>query len=322
MTQPSVIEQTLDRLDARHKLLMVEIDRLLRTDSAADPRREEVGYAVVDVARQATETVFQELHNVRDVAPGLKGDRAYGIGVQEAREYLRASLFHATVKGSPRERVKLALRTLRDAIREKHHVFRVAVLSKEAAILLLGLDRLGGVYAEWQASALGVGLLTWQEQESLNRHVLGKVRALDRAQARLDAEKYELPPFNYIEGGCFRNIAKACFRAVADGELDDFSPEQVTDIGSHALQSMQREVAINPEQDEEYMVPTMYAIEAALRENLGDIRFAKTFWERLESGKASKVVADVLRIEPSRRLREMVVTSARNAGVEVRPFRV
>ena len=306
----SILERALDKLEEVHS-------RLRGSEQPAEGVIEEAGYAAVHLTRYATEIVFQELHKVEDIAPGLKDERIYGVTFKQAREYLRASMLTASKKGSPKERTMLSVATLLECLKLKAHAFRLAVLAKEVAILLLGPDRLGGVYAEWQTSTLGVGLLSWQEQESLNRRILGRARSLDNRQASRDGGKFDLPPVKYIEVGCYGNIAKACFRAVADETLEGLSAEQVAEIGSQMLRSSEREIAIDPDQYAEYLVATMYAMEAAIREHLGDANFAKTFWERLEPVKAADVVQDVLRIEPSQGLRELVLTSARSAGAKV-----
>lgn len=309
MQKSKVIERALDKLEALHARL--------QSSEPSPGADSEAGYAAMHLSRDATEIVHRELHEVADIAPGLRGREIYGETLDQAREYLRASMLKVPSKrGSPKEKIG-AVAKLVQALREGAHAFRQAVLAKEVAILLLGPNRLGGVYAEWQTNTLGVGLLTWQEQESLNRRILGMARALDPKMAHVDAEREELPPVKYIEVGCFGNIAKACFRALADDALDGFAAEQVMEIGSHALHSIEREVAIDPDQYAEYKVATMYAMEAALREHLKIASAAETFWARVGSAKAGEIVGDVLRIEPSRRLQALVVLSARAAGVMV-----
>ena len=306
MSKVSVIEQTLDKLEAVHARL--------ESGDLSGSVVEEAGYSSVHVARLKTESVFQELHDVSDIAPGLKDERIYGVTFEQARRYLREGMAQIPEKGSPKERTMLAVAKLAEAIRQPSNSFQLAVLSKEVSILLLGPNRLGGVYAEWQTSTLGVGLLSWEEQERLNRRVLGMTRNLDPQQANSDAETFELPNINFVEVGCYGNIAKACFRAIADDELCGFTPDQVLEIGSQSLVRIEREVALDPDQYAEY-IPPMYAMEAVLAERIDASKSAEAFWERLPKSRAMQIIDHIKGKEPSEELRELVIKSACKAGV-------
>lgn len=308
MKQMRSIEQTLENLETLHlELSEGGLDQNLA---------EKAGYSAVDVARTATEEAYQELHQKADFALGLKGQEIYGISFDQARVYLRQGLEAPPKKQSPEERAMLAIAKLMGMLREKPNSFVLALQAKEVAILLLGPSRLGGVYAEWQASTLGVGLFDWSEIQRLNQRIIGLVRALDPRQARRDAERFDLPLASFIEVGCYKNIAVACFRAVADQEgLGDIPAKQVLDIGSEALQKIDHDVAINPEQFEEYKVASVYARERALLDDFGK-EDQKRFWERLTSAKAREIVQDIQDREISSRLSELVVRSARSAGIE------
>ncbi|MCP3961201.1 MAG: hypothetical protein GY719_25420 [bacterium] len=309
MLEAPVIERTLDKLEAVHSELVAgELD-----DALVD----EAGYAAVHVARHATEEAYQQLHRRADFALRLKDRKIYGVTFDQAQKYLKDGLAIEPQKDSPQERVMLAVANLMGAIRRDTNSFVLALQAKEAAILLLGPNRLGGVYAEWQASTLAVGIFTWSELQRFNQRILGLVRGLDPQRARQDAERFELPLASFIEVGCHKNIAVACFRAAADEQdLEGISAEQVLAIGSEALLKLDHDVAIDPQQFEEYQVATVYARERALLDKMGK-RDRKSFWERLARERAAKIVKDVQKREISASLRELVVESARNAGIEI-----
>lgn len=308
MSKLTEIERTLAKLEAVHSELAA--------GATYSESAEAAGYAAVHVARRATEDAFRDLHQKRDRAPDLKkSENIYGLTLKQAKIYLSSQ---DSAKTSPQKRALLAVAKLMKALRGSVNNFILAIQAKEVAVLLLGPHRLGGVYAEWQTSTLGVGLLTWQEQQKLNERILKMVEDLDPKQGRRDAKKYKLKSATWIEVGCYMNITKSCFQAIADQDLRGFREKEVLRIGSGALRTIEHIVASDPAQYqyEECNIADLEAMEAAVRESLmlGD---AREFWNRLTHTKAVEIVRFIQSSEPYAKLREMVVHSARSAGVEV-----
>ena len=311
MSSLSEIETTLNKLEAVHAEL--------KAGGYGGVSAEEAGYAAVHVARRATEDAFRELHQKRDLAPGLKESRPlYGLTLAEARRYLREGMAQAPPDDSPQQRALIAVAKLSEALRDSHNDFVLAVKAKEVAVLLLGPHRLGGLYAEWQTSTLGVGLLTWGEQHRLNLRILKKVRELDPDESHHDAEKYELPPAGWIEVGCHINIARSCFRAVADQNTGDPSPEVVLKVGAEALRAIEGYVASDPQQYEDYEIAVLEAMESALRDHLGLYNPKKDFWNHLRKETVAETLERIKASEPYEVLCQIVFESAQKAGVNIR----
>ncbi len=305
MSKLTEIELTIAKLEAVHSELTAGATE---SESA-----EAAGYAAVHVARRATEDAFRDLHQKRDLAFKLKNREVYKDTLKPSRIYLESQ---DPAKSSSQKRVLLAVAKLMRALRGSPTNFTLAIQAKEVAVLLLGPERLGGVYAEWQTSTLGVGLLTWEEQRRLNERIVKMVEGLDPEQAREDAEFFDLPLADWIEVGCYINITKSCFQAVADRDLRGVDERTVLKIGSDALRTIEHLVASDPARYEKYKVAELEAMEAALQENLG-IGDSREFWKRQTKTKAIEIVEYVQSSEPYKNLREMVVRSARQAGVDV-----
>ncbi len=299
MLKQSKIETVLDTLEAAHA-------QLLHRDGLLSPIADDAGHAAVHVARRATEDVFLELHAVSDIAPQLRDSRVYGVAQSQARVYLRESPSSGSgVRAQVTRAVAKLVQLLKKTPKE---TFQTALAAKEVAILLLGPTRLGGAFAEWQASTLGVGLLTWIEQQSLNLRVLGQTQKMNVEQAKRDAQAFDLPDRNFVQMGCYGNIAKACFRAVVEDECEGFSPEEVAAVGSTMLEKIDREVTIDPAY-RRYILP-MVAMEAAVLEELGG---TSDLWTRL-SRQAEEILQEIEATEPSAMLREAVLGSARRSA--------
>ncbi len=269
---------------------------------------EVAGHIAVDVARRATEDFYRALHDVSDVALELPDKEVYGKARDRAREFLRET----SESPATREHAMQAVASLIGELkRETPEDFHLALKAKEVATILLGPKRLGGVYAVWQVSTLGVGVLSWIEQQGLNLRVLGLTQDLDKKQAERDVERFRLPELKFLQMGCHGNISKACFRAVVEGECEGHPAEAVAKVGSAALEKIDREVVFDPAY-RKYILP-MIAMEAAIEEQFGH---ATSFWSRLSSEEIQSILLEIENTEPSEELRALVLESARQSGIQ------
>ena len=307
------VEKAIEKLTTVH-------EEMLSLGQLKQESAESAGYAAVHVARRATEDAFRDLHKKRDLAPGLKlHEEAYGLTLEEARHYLQESMMLRPSKGSALEQTLISVMNLMDALRRENN-FVLAVRAKEVAILLLGRNSLGGIYAEWQTSTLGVGLLSWKEQYGLNKKILSRVKSINQDKAKVDAVRYGLFPSSWIMVGCHINIARFSFRAIANNEAGDI-PEIVLEAGSKALRTIEGYIAIDPKQYEKYEIAVLEAMETALLEFLA-LENPRNFWTHVTHQQASEVINIIIDSEPYECLIDIVLSSARKSGINCSNLRV
>lgn len=263
--------------------------------------RERTGYSALHTARYVAELVYRATHGVEDVAPGLRGVEVTPASLGQMQTLLR------DVRA--RQAGRDALDAMRVALTNREHPHEVAASSAMAAWLLLGRHELGGVMSAWQLPTIFFDAMPWSDHIKFNQFVYDQASQLYRPSADAAAAEYGLPNIDFLLAGSVGNIAKACYRAVAEAD-DDEERMAFSDRGDTAMLDIEN--TFSKATREELLFPTMRAMRAACAGIIGRRDVEREFWTKLNAEERARIVREVRRIEPSKALANRVEESSSN----------
>ncbi len=276
---------------------LVQLTNTLRSEPDNKIRRTETGYCTVHLSRLASESVYHASHGVHGVAPRLNRNPIIFSDTCEALVQLARCVMADNINID-------ALAHLNDAIMAVGSPLEVGFSSVHASVALLGLNTIGGIYGAWQIQTLVWSAMPWEEHVEFNQHILKLVESLDPESAASDSKEYDLPGVQYMQAGCYYNIAKACWRAVVEGEATDRSKDDLLGIADEAMLNL---LKLDEEQRQTVHFATLEAMQAAVGSQVGASRL---YWAEKSASERKAIVKSVEATETSEALRKVVSDSA------------
>lgn len=253
--------------------------------------RERTGYSALHTARYVSELVYRSTHGVEDVAPGLRGLEALPMSLGQMRTLLREVRTNQASTD--------AMTAMQVALTNRDDPHEVATSAAMAGWLLLGARELGGVMSAWQLPTIFFDLMSWSEHIDFNQFILDHAQALYQPSADAAAAEYGLPNRDFLLAGSIGNIAKACYRAVAETK-DAEERMGYSDRGDTAMHDI--EETFSKTTRDELWFPTMRAMRAACAGVVGRQDEERAFWLSLDADARSNIVRQVRKTEPSEAL--------------------
>lgn len=263
--------------------------------------REKTGYAALHTARYVAELVYRATHGVEDVAPGLRGLEALPTSLGQVRTLLREVRTNRVSTD--------AVTAMQVALANRDEPQEVARSCAMAGWLLLGPRDLGGVMCAWQLPTIFFDAMPWSEHVKFNQFIHDQSKKLYRQSADAAAAEFGLPNLDYLLAGSIGNIAKACYRAVAEAG-DSEKRMMFSDRGDTAMNDI--EETFSKMTRDELLFPTMRAMRAACAGLVGRRAEERKFWASMDAKARADVVDQVRRIEPCQELVSRVEESAVN----------